>query len=95
MMLIKAAYPKRLGTPQRRKIEAEETPASADCMTSPLPCRSLSPHSADAPRRPLSRSQRGRCVWLRHHALRPKRIQQQRRVEATGTGHGSGNSSLA
>jgi hypothetical protein len=34
MMLIEAAYPKRLETPQRRVIEAEETSASTDSMTS-------------------------------------------------------------
>ena len=34
-MLIEAAYPKRLGTPRRRTIEAEETSAPADSMTSP------------------------------------------------------------
>jgi hypothetical protein len=35
-----AAYPKRLGTPQRRMIEAEETPTPADSMTSLLVVRS-------------------------------------------------------
>jgi hypothetical protein len=72
MMLIEAAYPKRLGTPQRRRIEAEETSsAPEDSMTS-------SSHFADAPRRPSSRVTRaGRCVWLRHHALRPELFQQE------------------
>jgi hypothetical protein len=44
MMLIEAAYPKRLGTPWRRRIETEETRIPADSMTSSLP----TPHFADA-----------------------------------------------
>ena len=39
-------------------------------------------------------TKRGRCIWLRHHALGPVRIQQQRRTEATGGGHCSGTSAL-
>ena len=35
MMLIEAAYPKRLGTPRRRTMETEETSAPADNMMSP------------------------------------------------------------
>jgi hypothetical protein len=35
MMLIEAAYPKRLATPRRRTIETEETSAPADSTTSP------------------------------------------------------------
>jgi hypothetical protein len=49
MMLIEAAYPKRLETPQRRTIETEETSAPADSMTS----------FADAPLRASSMSQAG------------------------------------
>src|SRR4029077_15220976 len=59
-----------------------------------LPCGSLSPHFADAPRRASSRSQAGSRVRSRHHALRPERIQQQRRAEATGGGHCSGTPAL-
>jgi hypothetical protein len=79
-MLIEAGYPKRLGTPQRRMIEAEETPASADSITSPsLVVRSAltlqTPHAGL-----LRGHKRRRCVWLRHHALRPESIQQERRA---------------
>jgi hypothetical protein len=48
MMLIEAAYPKRLGTPRRRRIKAEETSASAVSMTS----SSLVVRSAALCRRP-------------------------------------------
>src|ERR1700722_1046020 len=60
----------------------------------PLPCRLLRPRFADASRRASSRSQAGRSVWSRHHALRPERIQQQRRAEATAGGHCSGTPAL-
>jgi hypothetical protein len=35
MMLIEAAYPKRLATPRRRTIETEETFAPADSVPPP------------------------------------------------------------
>src|ERR1700722_13506405 len=94
MMLIEAAYRKRLATPRRRTIETEETSASAVSMTSSsLVVRSASTfqtaHSG------LRRShKRGRCLWLRHHALRPERIQQQRRAEPAGGNHCSGTPAL-
>jgi hypothetical protein len=34
-MLIEAGYPKRLGTPRRRRIETGETSALVDSMASP------------------------------------------------------------
>ena len=75
-MLIEVAYPKRLETPRRRRIKAEETSAPAVSMTSSSPARTLR-----TPRVGLRGGhKRRRCVWLQHHALRPERIQQERRA---------------
>src|SRR4029077_19293038 len=94
MMLIEAAYPKCLGTPRQRRIKGEETSAAAVSMTS----SSLVVRSAPALQTShagLPRGHKlGRCVWSRHHALWPERIQQQRRGEATGRGHCSGTPAL-
>ena len=83
MMLIEAAYPKRLETPRRRTIETGETSAPADSMASP----SLVVRSART-LQCLGGPPAAALRLVQHHALRPERIQ----LEPSGLRGGLGSS---